>query len=354
MLLEGATARAIAQRGDATYSLEYSEDDSTYTPLMAGWARDWQMDTVIDASGTSYRASCSLKDAFWRLEEAHVNLQSAFDWKTVADSVDTILKASGMLAVGTPSATLQDMIVPGSPTGRAWRYAPNLGDSGVEALEAVLTHTRTQRGEWILRYDYATDNWVTEPRASSTVTGALTLTPYSDDRDPDNGVFCYTSAQWRPEPPEANVIQIAGVSDPDSAAIRYVSPPCENHGSITDAASADYLGRTIVLLGTLAEAPTQREVNLMARRLYDAVAHRRVRGTLMLTDWHASLTPNVYCTVERDDDETLALVWIKRVTVRITQGQGLVFAGGAPTVSPGYLEQVTLEVDTQWERELHG
>jgi hypothetical protein len=355
MLLEGVTAQAIAQRGDTTCLLEYSHDETTWVTAFDGIARDWELDTGVDASGTWYRAKCSLRDRFWRIEEAHVNLQSAFDWMTVANAVDTVLKASGWAAIVTQSPALANLFVPGSATGRTWRYAPNLGDSGIEALDTILLHTRTQQGEWILRYDYTTDGWVTEQRASSTVTGALTFTPYSDDRDPDADVFAYSQAMFRPEPPEANVIQIMGVTDPDSGAIRYCSPPMVNQDSLDDETSPDYLGRAVLLLGTLGEAPTSQEVLLMARRVYDAVAHRRIKATLQMADWHTTIVPNVYVTIERDGGETLAEMWIKRRTIRVQQGMGLTWPDGlGAALVEGYVEEVTLELDTQWERELHG
>lgn len=357
LIIEGATARAIVERGDATFTLEYSTDDSTYVVAFAGFARDWQLEPQIDASGLWYRARCSLKDLLWKLDEAHVNLQTAFDWRTIANCVDTILRCAGYPTVATPSEELETIYVPGSPTGKSWRYAPNLGDGGLDALDAVLNHAKQQHHEWVLRYDHDLGAWVTEKRAYSTTTGALTLSPYIADRDPDNSVFHYLGLSMRPEPPEANVIQIVGVSDPDSGAQRYISPPCVNQDSIDDETSADFLGRAVLLLGTLGEAPTQREVNLMARRVYDAVAHRRLQATVTMQDWHTAIVPNVYVTLERDGGNAIASLWLKRRTIRITGDTHSLHwpgAGAAAEVIHNYAEAVTLELDSVWESEIDG
>ena len=357
LYLREADAQTIAQRGDATFTLEYSADSSTWATAFAGFARDWQIEMGLDRRGLLYRARCSLHDLTYRMEETHVNLQTAFDWMTVADAVDNILKASSMPAVLTQSAELDLITVPGSPTGTAWRYAPNVGDTGLEALDAILGHARAQQVEWILRYDYTSDGWVTEKRARSTTVGALELHPYLADRDPDASVFAYETLTLTPEPPEANVIQIAGVTDPDTGGERPISPPLTNSDSITNDTSADYLGRAVLLIGTLGEAPTQREVNLMARRVYDAVAHNRVRATATLTDWHTAIVPNVYVTIYRQSSTVLAYMWVTRRTIRVTgDASSLYWPGGGadPEVCPNYHEQVTLELDTIWETDLDG
>lgn len=352
LYLRETDAQTIAQRGDTTCLLEYSTDNATWTTAFGGFATDWHVEAEIDNRGLLYRARCTLRDLTHRMEETHVNLATAFDWMTVADAVDNILKASSMTAVLAQEPELDLVTVPGSPTGTQWRYAPNIGDSGLEALDAVLMHARQQGKEWILRYDYDADGWVTEARAHSTIVGALDLVPTLAERDPDNAALHYETCTFRPEPPEANVIQIAGVTDPDSGGVRYVSPPCVNHDSIDDDTSADYLGRAVLLLGTLGEAPTQREVNLMARRVYDAVAHTRVQATVTMTDWHESVVPNAYCTVYRNGGNVMLLAWIKRRTIRVSPaGPSLYWpgAGDPPTKCPANYEQVTLELDTIWE-----
>lgn len=351
LYLREVDAQTIAQRGDATFLLEHSTDGTTWTPAFAGFARDWSIEAQIDARGLLYRARCTLHDLAYRMEETHVNLQTAFDWTTVADAVDNVLKASSLNPVLAQSPELQDRYIPGSPTGSSWRYAPNLGDSGIDALDAIMMHARSQNTEWVLRYDYDADGWVTEKRARSTTAGALEFRPTIAEREPDNSVFAYETLTLRPEPPEANVVQIAGISDPDSGGLRYISPPCVNVDSVSNAASADYLGRAVLLLGHLGEAPTQREVNLMARRIYDAVAHTRVLATATLTDWHQAIVPNAYVTIYRNGGNVLAHMWIKRRTIMIDgAGPSLYWPGGGnpPEVCPNYHEAVTLELDTEW------
>lgn len=345
LYLRAEDARTVAERGDCTFELEYSDDGSTWTTALAGWARHWQIEASMDNAGVLYRARCTLKDYSYRMEEVHVNLQTAFDWMSVADAVDNVLKASSMPPVIAQSAELQNIIVPGSPTGSSWRYAPNLGDSGKDALDAVLLHARAQNTEWILRYDYDQDGWVTEKRNASTTTDAIELVTTKEEEDRLNGIYCYETLRLEVEPPEANVVQVFGLSDPDSGGVRYVSPPCTNLDSISDASSADYLGRVVLLLGTVAEAPSRQVVNLMARRLYDAVAHRRQKATVTLTDWDEGLKPNCYATL--NIGSSALELWVKRVTVTIDGAGPSVGA----TVHEGYHERVTLELDSVWETE---
>lgn len=348
-----ADVQTIAQRGDATARLQYSYDGVTYYTVLEGFASDWQLQAGVDGKGLEYHARFRLEDYRKRMREVAVNLATAFDWMTVAGAVDNILKASGLPPVATRSPELEEIVIPGSPTGSQWRYAPSPGDTGEDALRAILLHARRQNEEWILRYDYDSGEWATERRNRNPLQDPIAFVPSRDEADPANGVFAMDKLELRTIPPEANILMAVGATRPDNRSRAIAGPPLVNYASLDDPGDADYLGRAVLAIGVVSEAPTQAEVNLLARRMYDAAAHRRVLATVTLTDWDPRIKPNAYVTVYRNDSEPLLVGWVKRVTVRVTPGgSSRNWLSGTEVRTEGTFETVTVEVDTRWETDL--
>lgn len=345
-LMEGAQGRAIAERGDATFVVENSTDGAVWTPVFGGFARDWQLDAAYDITGYYYRARCALRDMHHRLGEVHQNLQTAFDGLKVGSAISLALQGGGFPPLAAIPERAQEIEVPRPIAGQAWRYAPQLGDSGEDIIRALLALLRRQGEEWRLVFDWASFTWVLEQRDHDE-TGATrwSLVPRSASENLAAMKVRYTALDGRVEPPEANIIVAVGASEDHTHGARIASPPLYNQDSIAAAASPDYLGRAVLLLAAVAERATQGEVNLAARRIYDAAAHRRTQWRVAVPVY-AAISPDQPVRIHgapaegQPDGAVVADGWVKRMTVTV-EGGGV----------GGFLEKVEYEVDTMWEAE---
>lgn len=328
----------IAERGDATFVVEYSDNGSTWVTEWGGFASEPSLESVIDGmDGFHYRAGWTLSDMWQRLGETHVAMEAAFDGRLLGDAINLVLRGGGFAPISPLPAALQSLVIPRPSDARGWRYSPQAGDDGTKALEALLLLARSQHVEWRVQYDWATAAWTAVQRARDT-SGATRwiLSPLRDDADHTGLVASYDRYTPRSQPPEGNIVIAQGLSRDDSYGLRFVAQPLYNQESLTDPTSLDYLGRAVIVRGTLAEAPTQDEVNRFARRLYDAMAHGRVTATVASPE-HVPILPDAPVQVQDADGVAVFDGWCKRVTVR---------------VEPGGLASTEMQIDTTWEGDL--
>jgi hypothetical protein len=344
LLMDGATARGIAERGDATFSLESNTDGAGWVAEWGGFATDWELDAEHDLGGQFYyRCQVSLRDFYHRLSETHQNLETAFDGLLLGDAINLVLRGAGFRPIDPLPAEIQEITVPISEEGSSWRYAPHLGDSGTEALRALLLLARRQYTEWMCFYKRSVDAWVLEKRARDTSAGARwSMMLKSSDHNVAGRVVRYQRLRMEPTPPEANIVTVTGATAVDPRGKRLRSPVLQNSDSLVNASSADYLGRPKISIGILGEGCTQGEINRMARALFDAGGYRRVVAHVGAPDFVPDLRPNRQVDLKRDGGSTIVSMWVKRRTVKILWAM----ADGRKA------EHVDYELDSVWESEL--
>ena len=332
MLLRSPEAKAVAQRGDATYTVQYSDNGTDWNTAFGGLATDWRLEYEAAVGGWWWRARCKLRDMWWRFEETHLAFESANDGLTVAQAINNVLMASGFPAA-TPPANLPEVRLPLPPAGAGWRFAPSVGSSGAEMLRQYLAFLRKQWVEWLLLFDWDSQQWVYVKRERSIPEWSWTLFPL-EYYDPDEKFWKYVSLSVEVLPPEANVVVVGGVQGTDANTMRILSPPAVNVASLSNPTSPDYLGRTKMVLYEVDGVTNEAEASLMCRRIYDAVAHRRMVAQVELDRYNPSFSPDEYVVVVDANGTQITRGWVKRATV---------------VVDRPLHEKMKLEVDMVWE-----
>lgn len=353
LLLSGAAQEAIAERGDTTWQLDYTDDPEaptpTYTTFAGGIAR-LEQDAAykMDEGGGYYQTGWTLHGMEYLFGESHALLNSAFDGVTIADAINVILRSAGFAAI-TITGAATTTTIPAVPEGENWRYGVQMGDSGEDMIRTLLFLLRRKNVEWRLRYDWSGGGWVMEQKPRDTSAGATwTLTPFEDEEDVPSRIVMMGGGKdgfaIRVRPPEFNQFQPFGISGTNPNKANLVpGTPLVNPDSISDTSSPDYLGRVVYARPYFAEVTDVAEINLMGRRVFDAACHRRLIATIPLRDWHDGLAPATQVivrgftagTTTRTDKHTL---WVRRRTLRLDLTKD---TGAAPGVE--------IVADSVWE-----
>lgn len=372
-LMNTAAQRLICERGDTTWLLERSDDSGvTWVTVSGGLASVDCLEANIDTSGMYYIANFTLRDSNDRLRENYVYLETAFDELLLIDAINLALLAAGYNAINpglasnagnspfdvgndplsAPLAAPPLAQIPTAfltirlpPTGTAqWTFSPRVGDSSEHCVDQFLFLARQQNVEYRLRFDWPTQVWFIDqkPRDTST-SGTWTLTAYADENNVATQTLYYETLTMYPTRPEANSVTCVsvntGTATQDPQSIR--SQALINKASLTDPTSVDYLGRVIGEEFQVENFQFQSDVDIMARRVFDATAHRRMKAKLTSPKFSASLLPSTQVNVRAQDAagvrETLFTAWIKRLTVKIENNEQ---------------ETVDYELDTVWAGEL--
>lgn len=298
VLLESAAGRAAAERGDATFLLEASEDGGTTWQTIAGGLADFGKPTAVqDNVGFYYECDVALNDMWQRFDEVHETLASAFDGVPLGDAFNIVFSAAGFAPIA-PTAALQAIKIKGAEGGQRWRFAPGAGDDGQKIIKAFLLLLRRQKSEWRARFDWDAAAWNVEPkpRYDDPDTQAWTLTAWSDEANIPGRVLRYSDYKPSPEPPEANVTTVTGVSGGEPSTVLVKSAPCVNVASLRDPTSVDYLGRVKLADFQVEAISDPDEVNIMNRRVFEACGHRRFQANYQCPDVVLALRPNTKVT----------------------------------------------------------
>lgn len=348
LILGSAAGQAIAERDDATFLLEKSEDGIEWEIIFGGFAIDWDIKASGGMGGFYYHCTCALKDIFERFDESFRTMPHAYDDASVADALNMVLQGNGF----TPMDTTNPAIVPAyvnftklpplPESGGTYRFAPRVGDKSTEILAKILTFLHTQGVEWRVIYDWLAVTFKVGKRPHDKTPSAIwTLSPYSDDANAGTQTWYYAAdpaPDYKGERPEANIVLVIGLTQPNTAGAGIVSDPLYNRASILDPTSPDYLGREIGVEYFFPPIGDKGELNLMARRMFDAVAHRRQKfPALHIPVMQDALVPNLHVQVQKMDHTTWVDGWIKRRTIMVDMFDR---------------ESTTLEIDSVWESEI--
>ncbi len=351
LLIETAAGRLIADRGDATFLLEYSADGVTWTALFGGFAKEWRNKPVITENGFHYLSTCSLKDIWERFREWALVFISKFDALDVGTALNLVLRAVGFPPISPMPPQLTAKRLPPIRAANAWRFQAREGDSGDEIVRTLLLFMRAQFVEWRIRWDSVGVAWIAEKRARDLVNYWQGV-PASKDRravglpavSEANRVFRYgEDTEILPHPPEFNMLQVEGLFSPDPGpeSKRFLTDGLPNKPSLTDPASPDYLGRMINQVYACWPISDEAELLLMCRRIFDRAAHRTFDGKIPVPDLMMSLAPNVLVYLL----DNLGVIWP-------TNSTGLWIKRRTVTLDMEGKEQMLLEVDSVWESDL--
>jgi hypothetical protein len=194
--------------------------------------------------------------------------------------------------------------------------------------------------EFLYTFDWESGAWSLVPKPCD-LTGASTwvLSPYQGDANVNARIWWYGGEPiLLPEPPEANVLVVEGVTTPHPEGYRVPVKPLTNVPSLTDPTSIDYQGRIRVGKYLLPTLPDNLNVAAAARRIFDAVAHQRMKSEpIAIPMLQLALKPNIPVVLQDPDGGVFVNGWIKRRHVYIE----------GPTH-----QHMTLELDTVWTGEL--
>jgi hypothetical protein len=227
-------------------------------------------------------------------------------------------------------------------------------------LQTFLLYARFQLLEYRLRFDWPTQAWVLEhkppcPALTQTVDGAgnptdivptdastiWTLTAFNEEHDPAGQVARFMTMRLSPEAPEGNRTYVYSPLSNSPGSQRVTSAPLTNFDSLNNPASPDYLGRVVAVGYKCVGISDQTQLNMMNRRLFEAIGRRRLKGTIEAQDYIPALAPCTYFNLRALDATgaraTIFSAWIKRRTVRVLDDEQ---------------ETVSYEIDTNWTGEL--
>ncbi len=339
-MMSTAAAKAITLRGDASFVLKWRNSSAdTWQTLFGGFATDWNIDVQWDnAFGTWYLCDFALKDMHHRMRETYRLFEGAYDGDTVKGGLNQLMRGCSLPALASAPAIMDTTVLPRKEDGKTWRFAPKEGDRSEEILRILLLFVHTQGAEYRLRWDWNAGAFVAEPKPKLTGANAWSLVA-TDYRDAAARIWNYDSTneppRLRPEPPEANYIIMEGLTDSSPGAER-VLVPIWNNDSINTPSSPDYLGRTLVAKVPVHGITDKNALALMARRVIDAVGHRRIISTIPIDHLQMALGPGTQVTQYDGEGNAILTGYIKHRTV---------------VVEEEYLETMSLGVDTVWEGE---
>jgi hypothetical protein len=365
----------IFRRGDAPWRLEWSFDPDSIIPnwqTVGGGLARLLPDSRYAIEGTEPNCrgviygTWQLSSKHARFGEVHQFLEAAFDGATFAGSINNVLIAAGFDPIPDVEmgAHLLNSRLPVAQAKQNFRFGVNPGDSGEDIIQRLLLLARGQWREYRVRYDWAAQRWRIEPKNRNTAASARwILTPFADERGvavggtPGTQVihcgFPETPGQMKIFPPEANVVQAVGITEPGSSSKQVVGYPFKSIDSLSNPTSLSYLGRIVAARPLFDELRDSSEVDIMSRRLFDAVSTREEMQDIVITGMNLtrlnSFTPcgagatnlGPPWVVIRGLDASGGRVdlldgWLKRRHVAIEAG----FCGS---------EKITLTLSTRWE-----
>lgn len=336
MMLKTAAEQLMGERGDATWKLEYSDDEGvTWTTYSAGLATDWSLQMKSDAFGMWYQARCKLVDMMERMREGHVmHLETAFDGMTVGDSLNTVLQCAGFSSVTVPEP-LNSRKVQIAKDGDTWRYAVRATDDGEEVIQKLLVLGRRQHREWLAVFD--ADAWVwTIVQKPRDMVDKWQLTPLSANHDPAGQVLRIQSCELTVLPPECNILRVQGADKPSPDGTKS-TVYATNPDSLTNPDSPDYLGRCVIISHVCPEGMDEFELRSLARKVEVRAMHRSVRANVTMPEFTPGLGCNRLVELLDADGNVMETLWTKRRTITINPGY------------QGWRDEVAYELDSIWE-----
>lgn len=357
-LLESTAEKLIAERGDATFTLEVSTNGTSWGKYAAGEC-SLKPTPVIDDKGFHYLTQISLKDWFHRFKDVTIHLLTSLEDNTIKDGLNTVLLANGFSPiVGSIPTEIATLKLPSWQVLSHFRFAPREGDSSDKLLEFLLTMARMQQMEILLRHNFATGEWYLEKKTRLTDESftwhAVPFTQAGNRRD--TGVshaglgaryvtYGEGTSMDELEKPECNLLKVEGLTKPEGGGERFVAA-IENSDSLTNPASPDYMGRPKYVRIPCDALFSQPQVNKMARRLEPILMHQRIRGKIVFPFNAGNIGknifgPNVQLKFHRGDGSIYATLWVKKTHVVVT-----------PDKTYGFAEVSTLHVDSVWESDI--
>lgn len=351
--------KAILQRGDATWKLEFlaDADEATEWATISGGIARWEEGVSVEPydSGTdsavgfgrgtrrrmAYKATLQLSDMWSRFGEIHATQQGALDGLTIGQAINRVLQTSGFAALGgTIPPEMDSITLPQVPKGENWRHGIQEGDEGGSILRQLLLYPRKQLTQFRMLYDWDAAEWTCEKLSKLTGVDAIYWWFTPDQReawgldnpdgapDPEFRIEYLSGFTFRPRPPEANVVRPFGIEKPGADGKRVPGQPLQNKASLEDTESRDYLGRAIVATPVLAPLSDELTVSRFGRMVYEQIAHRRIGISIPASGYEPLLHPGTLCDVRSFNEagELATLFqgwWLRRKTTTVDYvGQG--------------------------------
>jgi hypothetical protein len=335
-MLSTTAGRKIALRGDATFRLDWRNDDTeNWQILFGGFAQEWTVTLRHDTNfGTWFECDFVLKGMEQRFRETHRLFESAFDGNSVGGAINQTLRGSSLPPLSSVPTEAATKTIPRPPDGKAWRFAPKEGDESEEILRILLLFLHTQGVEWRMPFNWANNTFTLEKKPRYDGADGWALVAYDELSNAGAHIWAYgEDPNIRPEPPEANILILEGLTDPSPDGKRVMAKSI-NKASINDPNSEDYLGRALVAKVKMHGIADKGELNIMARRLMDAISHRRLPETIPIRHLQMGLGPNIQITQYDGEGRVVLTGYIKHRTV-VVEEEGN--------------EEMFLDVDSVWE-----
>lgn len=350
LFLSDTDLMAIAERGDATFRLDYTLSDDPYTSLTeadwvtvtGGLAKKWKNQYTSDGGGFYLKTTCSLHDMRELLHEGNAIRTGALDGKTIAEGINRILTSRGFAAITSFPTSAVNKVIPTPTDGKGWRFEGREGDNMSDYLDILLLFLRTQTTEYRARFDWPTYGWVIEKKPRDTV-NFWTFSPKRSDTSVSGKVTHYRHAMFEPEPPEGNVVLVEGMLARSNTFIRIAGEvdnarvtvgPYVNFDSTSNPASQDYLGRRVPVTYELYPMSDADEMQLWLLRIAKIVTvHHGLCHDLYQEVAQMEVMPATRVKVQKKSGTNLIDGWVKQRTIHHQDRQ----------------VSATYQIDTVWE-----
>ena len=333
----GTNAAAALQRGDTTYRLSFW-NGTQWTTIGEGYASTVEIEDVkYGYRSRAFRAKLELRGWWTRLAEVFLHSETAFDGITIPAAIGKLMESAGYppIPAGDYPSVLQDLRLPSAgegATGAGWRYAPRVGQNGLEILRSIMLLVNTLTTEYRIRYDFALGRFRFEEKPMPTL--PLLLTPHTA-----TGTIPYSELKWQPLPPEANILYVEGATRPDSEGER-IATVLVNNTSLTNPNSLDYLGRVRLVRITADALQSEQEIDNFAELVYPHICRWSLSGTLKIPRFIPELLslPQLL-QVQDNAGNTLFTVYARTLTVNAQRSSG---------GNPAYAGVMTVQFSTQF------
>jgi hypothetical protein len=313
-----AQAFAIAMRGDATWLLTANGYPFTGGLTVRG---SWRIEMMVGRPGY-YKVEVKLADMHTRLSEGHYFIENAMDGAYLIDAMNSVVGCVGFPPFGSAPPQFSQIQIPITADGRSWKWQFREGDDADQLLDILLFMGRRQDEEYLAYFDFAgSGTWQAAAKPGPNAPNGYqtwTITPYLADANAEAQVWWMSRLELMPEPPEGNYVLAEGVLNPGPHGARVPTDALQNLDSQNNPNSPDYMGRRVVVKvaeENMEDIPTLQRIG---RAVFDAIATRRLKGTMETTSLQMGLAPNVLLILQDWWGYEIGRVWIKRRHVVVT------------------------------------
>jgi hypothetical protein len=349
----------VAERGQATFQVEFSENGSTWTVYNGGMAKvekSLSMEYHPDW-GFFWQAEFTLCDMHERFRQMKNSVGTAFNEKSIAESLNLVLTTAGFEQILEDDMPVNLFFrrLPSIPDDAdQFPLSPKGGDSYEKIIRVLMFLASHQYLEFKLIYDWEAKKWKAYSRDRNMA--EPWILNYNDTLENfvTRNVY-YEDVKLQPGPPEGNVLVVTGLSNSDpNKAQRIQSAPITNQPAIDVPSSIHYAGWIDPIEVIVVGLTNQEEVDRAARTIAPRAIYRNQQAVVSIPAGHftLSLQPDVCVSLVLPPingvlGDKITTMWIKKRTIIVDGEDHGAIEGQAN-------ERTVLHLDETWENPFKG